>query len=119
MLQSTAVAWSHCESLVYGYASTVLIFAVSLACWIALAVCVLITAAYLTYLNKRHANTRRRLGKTAELIDASLEDSKTAAKLQLANEEKSKSEGASPAAVNSRAFDDLTDVQNEDFIYVL
>jgi len=90
-----------------------------LICWIVLAVFVLFTAAYLAYLNKRHANERVRLGKAAVIVDTSLEDSKTAARMQIENEERERKEGADPTALNSRAFDDLTDVKNEDFIYVL
>ncbi|TCD62052.1 hypothetical protein EIP91_007528 [Steccherinum ochraceum] len=85
-----------------------------LACWIALAVCVLFTAAYLAFLNKRHANTRIRLGKAAVIVDTSLETTEDAAKHQKETEAQDGKE-----AVNSRAFDDLTDCQNEDFIYVL
>ncbi|KAH8102676.1 MFS general substrate transporter [Cristinia sonorae] len=92
---------------------------VDLVCWIALSGCVLFTAAYLTWLNKRHANERKRLGKAAVIVDTSLEDTKTAARLQIENEAREKEEGADPSALNSRAFDDLTDVKNEDFIYVL
>ncbi|THH31740.1 hypothetical protein EUX98_g2458 [Antrodiella citrinella] len=90
-----------------------------LSCWVALAVVVLFTAAYLAFLNRRHSKERVRLGKSADIVDTSLEDSKTAARMQIENEEKERKDGADPAVLNSRAFDDLTDVTNEDFIYVL
>lgn len=59
------------------------------------------------------------MGKAADIVDTSLETAKDSARLQKMNEEKEQEEGADPAVLNSRAFDDLTDLQNEDFIYVL
>lgn len=111
----------------------------SLICWIVLAVLVLyvcrdfsssnqaltshsasrFTAVYLAFLNKRHAARRRRAGKTATVVDTSLETAVESARLQIQNEENGRKEGADASALNGRAFDDLTDVQNEDFIYVL
>ncbi|CAL1710357.1 unnamed protein product [Somion occarium] len=90
-----------------------------LICWIVLAVLVLFTAVYLAFLNKRHAARRRRAGKTATVVDTSLETAVESARLQIQNEENGRKEGADASALNGRAFDDLTDVQNEDFIYVL
>lgn len=78
-----------------------------------------VTAAYLAFLNKRHAAARKRMGKAADVVDTSLETTKHAAVLQLRNEELEQKEGADPTVLNSKAFDDLTDTQNEDFIYVL
>jgi len=83
-----------------------------LICWIALAVLVLVTAIYLTFLNRSHAARRRRAGKAADVVDTSLETTKNAA------QGKFETDGAE-VALNARAFDDLTDLQNEDFIYVL
>ena len=74
---------------------------------------------YLAWLNTRHAARRRRLGKAAVIIDTSLETAENSARLQLQNEENERKEGSDPTALNGRAFDDLTDSQNEDFIYVL
>ncbi|KAK7680293.1 hypothetical protein QCA50_016533 [Cerrena zonata] len=91
----------------------------NLICWIALSVLVLFTAVYLTLLNKRHAARRHRLGKAAVIVDTSLETAKDSARIQLQNEESEIREGADPSALNGQAFDDLTDSQNEDFIYVL
>ena len=59
------------------------------------------------------------MGKAAEIIDTSLETTEESARLQKINEEKEQAEGVDPTVLNSRAFDDLTDTQNEDFIYVL
>ncbi|KAI0340252.1 MFS general substrate transporter [Trametopsis cervina] len=91
----------------------------SLVCWVALAVMILITSGYLTLLNKRHAGARQRAGKAADVVDTSLESAKDAERLQHLNQEKERSTGADRAVLNSKAFDDLTDTQNEDFIYVL
>ena len=62
---------------------------------------------------------RKRMGKAADIVDTSLETTEDSAKIQKRNEQKEQEEGADPAVLNSRAFDDLTDTQNEDFIYVL
>ncbi|KAF7357794.1 hypothetical protein MVEN_00825400 [Mycena venus] len=78
----------------------------SLACFAALACFFLITAFYLGLLNRAHSARRTALGKTGDLVDASLESTKDAAAAQQAN-------GAQFAA---NAFDDLTDKRNEDFI---
>jgi len=63
-------------------------------------------AAYLSWLNRQHAARRVALGKTGEVVDESLEKYKG-------------SSGNAKALSNDQAFDDLTDLQNEDFIYVL
>ncbi|KAG9098534.1 hypothetical protein FRC06_006241 [Ceratobasidium sp. 370] len=77
-----------------------------------------IMALYLSFKNKQHAAARRRAGKKAVVIDASLEDSKAARE---AAEKNSATEGEEVVRrrLNDQAFDDLTDLQNEDFIYVL
>jgi Na+/alanine symporter len=65
-----------------------------------------LTAFYLTLAKRSHSARRTALGKTGDLVDASLENTKDAAAAQQAN-------GAQFAA---NAFDDLTDRVNEDFI---
>ena len=72
-----------------------------------------VTAVYLSFLNKWHARTRRRLGKTVDIIDTSLETAKQSARIQKLNEEMGSVGVANRPALNSRAFDDLTDIQNE------
>jgi hypothetical protein len=69
-------------------------------------------------MNKKHASARRRAGKKAIVIDASLEDSKAAQKAAEQNDTLGEGEGVK-RRLNDQAFDDLTDCQNEDFIYVL
>jgi hypothetical protein len=85
---------------------------VDLVCWFVLVVLTLITATYFTRLNAKHAAARRAVGKTELVADDSLEDARTAAERRQARV------GDSERA-NERAFDDLTDLQNEDFMYAL
>ncbi|KAJ7187989.1 MFS general substrate transporter [Mycena filopes] len=75
-----------------------------LVCWILLSAITLITAAYLAYLNKRHAARRVALSKPENIVDTSLDTVR---------------EGNEKEADNLQAFDDLSDLANEDFIYVL
>ncbi|ESK92567.1 allantoate permease [Moniliophthora roreri MCA 2997] len=84
----------------------------NLICWVALAVLTIITAAYLAYLNKKQEATRRRLGKAGKVVDRSLE----VYKARIDNKQEGSEEGE---AINDKAFDDLTDRVNDDFIYVL
>ncbi|KAJ7178376.1 MFS general substrate transporter [Mycena crocata] len=85
-----------------------------LICWILLSVLTLVTAAYLTFLNKRHSNRRTALGKPTKVIDTSLETVSEGKRRVAAH-----SEEKGVAAENLQAFDDLSDLVNEDFIYVL
>jgi len=82
----------------------------SLICWIALAFLTIVTALFLAFRNKQQASARRRLGKAGKLVDKSLE---------AYSERKPNSNERREQAKNDKAFDDLTDTQNEDFIYVL
>ncbi|KAI0700213.1 major facilitator superfamily domain-containing protein [Cytidiella melzeri] len=91
----------------------------NLVCWVALAVTILGTAAYLALLNKRHVTARRLAGKAGDVVDTSLETAEDAERLHRLNREKEVSQGTNPKVLNAKAFDDLTDTRNEDFIYVL
>ncbi|KAJ7268743.1 MFS general substrate transporter [Mycena haematopus] len=82
-----------------------------LICWILLAFFTLVTAAYLKFLNKRHADRRAALGKQAKIFDTSLETVKEG--------KRRAAENATADVQNLQSFDDLTDLANEDFIYVL
>ncbi|QRW07496.1 major facilitator superfamily transporter [Ceratobasidium sp. AG-Ba] len=90
----------------------------NIACWTAFAVLTPTMALYLSFLNRKHAAARRRAGKKAVVIDTSLEDSKAA---RAAAEKNNAGEGEEvlKRRLNDQAFNDLTDMQNEDFIYVL
>ncbi|KAJ7497483.1 MFS general substrate transporter [Mycena latifolia] len=81
-------------------------------CWILLSVLTLVTAAYLAFLNKRHAARRVALGKAGKVIDTSLETISEGKRREGRAEE-------GGTAENLQSFDDLTDLANEDFIYVL
>lgn len=59
------------------------------------------------------------MGKAADIVDTSLETAEKSEILRKRNEEREKEEGVDPAVLNNKAFDDLTDTRNEDFIYVL
>ncbi|KAK0219377.1 major facilitator superfamily domain-containing protein [Armillaria nabsnona] len=81
----------------------------NLICWILLSLLTLVTAAYLSFLNQGQAAKRRQLGKAGKVADKSL---------QKANDY-DVDEDNEGKAKNEQSFDDLTDRQNEDFIYVL
>ncbi len=71
-----------------------------------------LTGAYLHYLNRRQAAKRVRMVKVGNVIDTSILNIKDAAKARV---ETNLKEGVK----NDQAFLDLTDFQNEDFVYVL
>jgi hypothetical protein len=70
-------------------------------------------AFYIRILNKKHAAARVRLGKSAVVVDLSMEDKAT-----LARKDEVVNDGQAAGGVGNKAFDDITDLQNEDFIYV-
>ncbi|KAK7005734.1 MFS general substrate transporter [Favolaschia claudopus] len=82
-----------------------------LICWILLPIFTLITAGYLAYLNKRHSDRRVALGKPAKIVDTSLETVKEGKRRVAETNE-------ADEALNLQSFEDLTDLKNEDFIYV-
>lgn len=82
--------------------------------------CVILQALYLSFLNKRNVARRRALGKTGKHIDYSLESSAKWASMRQEQRENAKAEGGEDLEDrNDNAFKDLTDLQNEDFIYSL
>lgn len=78
----------------------------NLVLFVAIIVFVGIGAAWVRFLNAKHATARERMGKSATIIDYSMASSKVLAK----HEEETN--------VGDKAFDDVTDLLNEDFIYV-
>lgn len=70
-------------------------------------------AAWIRILNKKHAAARERVGKSAKVIDLSMEDNKA-----LVEHHELVNDGAAAGGVGDRAFDDVTDLVNEDFIYL-
>jgi hypothetical protein len=61
------------------------------------------------YLNKKHATRRQELGKSAVVVDRSIMNAR---ELEISNEV----EGSD--STGDRAFDNETDLKNEDFIFV-
>lgn len=59
------------------------------------------------FLNKKHASTRRRLGKSAEIADRSMMNSAERA-----------IDDAAGVEGGEKSFADMTDLKNEDFIFV-
>jgi hypothetical protein len=60
-------------------------------------------------LNKKHASRRTRLGKSAVVVDRSMMNAQ-----ERAIDEEVDSDGRS----GDKAFDDMTDLKNEDFIFL-
>ena len=83
----------------------------NLALFVAIIVLVGVSAVYIKALNKKHAAMRVSVGKAAEAVDLSMESKKT---LKQHEEAVNVSEGG----LGNKAFDDVTDLKNEDFIYV-
>lgn len=78
----------------------------NLVLFVAIIVFVGIGVAYIRFLNAKHAGMRERLGKSAEIVDYSMASSKALA------------EHDEAIQVGDKAFDDVTDLLNEDFVYV-
>ena len=68
---------------------------------------------WVAFLNKRHAATRERLGKAAKVVDLSMASGRVLAGTEgVLND----TEGT---GLGKKAFDDVTDLKNEDFIYLM
>jgi len=65
--------------------------------------------AYLYFLNKKHEDRRVAVGKSAKIVDQSMQT------VQVASDAK---EDLPQQAADDNAWKDLTDWQNEDFVYV-
>lgn len=87
----------------------------NLVMFILVAILSLLIPIYLTVLNKRHAKRREELGKSAIRIDESMmkkEEMTQGKGIEL------EETGDTPRQEVDNGFSDLTDIQNEDFIYV-
>jgi hypothetical protein len=82
----------------------------NLALFIGIIVLVIVAMAWIKILNRKHAAAREAMGKSANIVDLSMETSK-----QMDAEE---AENVDAGGVGDKAFDDVTDLKNEDFIYV-
>ncbi|KAI8223617.1 putative transporter [Colletotrichum sp. SAR 10_99] len=86
------------------------------------------TSAYLAFLNKSHSKRRVAMGKSAVIIDTSLFSAAEAERMQAAGQLTGTGDGQEMAAagdegttagdVGARAFENLTDLQNEEFVFV-
>ena len=90
---------------------------------------ILLQTLYLIYLNKRNVKRREAMGKKGRAVDYSLEDSSKWASMRAQSNEQRFVNGEDDVGVshveqtqaqhNESAFDDKTDLENEDFIYSL
>lgn len=82
----------------------------NLALFVVLAVLVALGTLLIRVLNRRQAAKRRAMGKAENIVDLSMADRKA-----MENQEV---EGPEREAIGEKAFEDVTDLKNEDFIYV-
>ncbi|KAL1655736.1 hypothetical protein SLS61_001760 [Didymella pomorum] len=82
----------------------------NLALFVTIVVLVALAMLYIKVLNRKHAATRESMGKSAIIVDTSMEGS--------SNGDVEGAEDAAASGVGDKAFDDVTDIKNEDFIYV-
>jgi hypothetical protein len=87
----------------------------NLVLFVVLVIIVTFTTLYLMFLNKRHASRRVALGKSEVIVDRSMMNSQERAISDQVDE--ANGEGAW-ASGGEKAFDDITDLKNEDFIFV-
>ena len=76
---------------------------------------------YLMYLNKRHARQREAAGKSANVVDESMMDKdkvRSGKAVAMELEEAGQPNVGNAAIAQDKGFDDVTDLMNEDFIYV-
>lgn len=80
---------------------------------------VVLTSIYLTFLNRDHSRRRVLAGKDAVIVDYSLYSPEEADRLRRAKAIDGQTvESAKDGTVGDRAFDDLTDLMNDEFLYV-
>lgn len=82
----------------------------NLALFIAIIVMVVGAMLYIKFLNRKHANMREAMGKSKEIVDLSMEKGKES--------DSEAAENIGEEGQGDKAFDDVTDLKNEDFIYV-
>lgn len=77
---------------------------------------------YLAYLNRNHSRRRVLAGKDAVIVDYSLyspEDADRLRRLKATSAQQvENARGGAGVGVGARAFDDLTDLMNDEFIFV-
>ncbi|KAK4150370.1 major facilitator superfamily domain-containing protein [Chaetomidium leptoderma] len=82
----------------------------NLVLFVALAVVVGLGALWIKFLNLKHAKARLALGKPEKIVDLSMADARDEDDGDILNQ--------AADHVGERGFEDLTDLKNEDFIYV-
>ncbi|KAI4692535.1 hypothetical protein J4E81_006950 [Alternaria sp. BMP 2799] len=82
----------------------------NLALFIAIVVLILLAMSWIKLLNRKHAATRESMGKSAIVVDTSMGSAREG--------DAEEAENAQASGVGDKAFDDVTDIKNEDFIYV-
>jgi len=83
----------------------------NLCLFIILIILIVLATLYLMFLNRKHANRREALGKSAIVADRSMMN----AQERLADEQNN---AGDEVEGGEKAFDDITDLQNEDFVFV-
>ncbi|KUJ08932.1 allantoate permease [Mollisia scopiformis] len=83
----------------------------NLCLFIILIILIIFTTLWLMFLNKKHANKRQQLGKSAVVVDRSMMNAQERAVSDEVDEGTGREGG-------EKAFDDETDLKNEDFIFV-
>ena len=68
---------------------------------------------WLRLLNRKHAAARGRAGKDANVVDLSMEN-----KTALPSNSEAVIESTRAGSIGDKAFEDVPDLKNEDFIYV-
>ncbi|KAI5369827.1 Putative major facilitator superfamily, MFS transporter superfamily [Septoria linicola] len=68
---------------------------------------------WIAFLNRKHAVARERMGKAAEVVDLSMASGQVLASTNGALND------TDETGVGQKAFDDMTDLANEDFIYLM
>ncbi|KAH7117547.1 major facilitator superfamily domain-containing protein [Dendryphion nanum] len=82
----------------------------NLALFVAIIVLVILGVLWIGVMNRKHASVRESMGKSANIVDLSMETG--------AQSDPEEAENAQATGVGDKAFDDVTDMKNEDFIYV-
>jgi hypothetical protein len=95
----------------------------NLVLYILIAIIVCLTTIYLIFLNKSHSKRRVALGKAAVIFDASMsgvvdEDPTSVLTNEAGDPAKDGGADLDHARVGDKAFNDETDLRNEDFVFV-
>ncbi|KAK3937031.1 putative allantoate permease [Diplogelasinospora grovesii] len=89
----------------------------NLSLYIVIVILVCLTSVYLHFLNKRHSRRRVELGKSAVVYDASLDSAEEVERRRAAAAANGET-AADSEETGDRAFENLTDLKNEEFVFV-